>query len=317
VYQELLEIKANFVKKSNIEIIPLITSVQDEKNIKKIIKTYKPDTLYHAAAYKHVSYVEENICEGLKNNIFGTLVTAKAAIDEGVSNFVLISTDKAVRPTNIMGASKRIAEICLKALSENLINSKTKFCMVRFGNVFDSSGSVVSKFKKQIKKGGPLTLSHPEITRYFMTVTEAAQLVIQASAMAQGSDVFVLDMGEPIKIRDLARNMIISSGFSVLDDDNPDGDIKIDVVGLKSGEKLYEELLIKNDPKKTEHPKIFKAKDTTISWKELQIELSKLEKLIDQRNIQDILILIEKLVTDFKANRQIKDKLFVEENNLN
>ena len=224
-----------------------------------IFETFKVDTVYHTAAYKHVPLVEENICEGVKNNVFGTLAVAKASVIKKVSNLVLISSDKAVRPTNIMGASKRLSELCLQGIHNYTKNINTNFSIVRFGNVLESSGSVIPKFKKQIKEGGPVTLTHEDVTRYFMTVTEAAQLVIQAAAMGKNSEVFVLDMGESVKIRDLIYKMIKLSGFTVKDDENLNGDIEVKIIGLRPGEKLYEELLIGNNPQKTNHSKIQKT----------------------------------------------------------
>ena len=230
-------------KKMNFEIIPLLINIQNSSRVNEIFKTFEVDTVYHAAAYKHVSLVEENICESIKNNVLGTFQIAQIAISNNVSNFVLISSDKAVRSTNVMGASKRLAEICI----QSLYNSKEingKFAIVRFGNVLDSSGSVIPKFKKQIKEGGPVTLTHPDVTRYFMTITEASQLVIQAGSMSEGCEVFVLDMGQSIKIKDLIYKMIKLSGLTVKDVNNSDGDIEVKVIGLRPGEKLYEELLL-------------------------------------------------------------------------
>ncbi|MFM7801259.1 MAG: UDP-N-acetylglucosamine 4,6-dehydratase family protein, partial [Limnohabitans sp.] len=238
-------------------LVPLLASVQDLERMREIMATWQPDTLYHAAAYKHVPLVEHNPAEGVKNNVLGTLRTAQAAAEHGVSDFVLISTDKAVRPTNIMGASKRLAEMVLQAMAGN--THSTRFSMVRFGNVLGYSGSVVPRFRQQIRDGGPVSLTHPEITRYFMTIPEAAQLVIQAGAMAKGGDVFVLDMGEPVRIMDLARRMIELSGLRVKDEKYPDGDIEIEISGLRPGEKLYEELLIGDNPKPTSHSRIMKA----------------------------------------------------------
>ena len=229
-------------KNDGICLISLLASVQNEIRLKEVLKTWRPNTVYHAAAYKHVPLVEQNVAEGLQNNLQGTLKTINASIDNGVENFVLVSTDKAVRPTNIMGASKRLAEMVLQARANEKLS--IKLSIVRFGNVLGSSGSVVPKFREQIKLGGPITLTHPEITRFFMTIPEAAQLVIQAGAMAKGGDVFVLDMGEPVKIIDLAKQMIELSGLTIKDRSQPDGDIEIKIVGLRPGEKLYEELLI-------------------------------------------------------------------------
>ena len=237
----------------------------------EIMDTWRPDTVYHAAAYKHVPMVEDNPGEGVRNNIFGTLNLARASAEAGVKRFVLISTDKAVRPTNIMGATKRVAELVLQALAAE--HSQTCFSMVRFGNVLGSSGSVVPLFRKQLAEGGPLTVTHEEVTRYFMTIPEAAQLVLQAGAMGQGGDVFVLDMGQPVKIMDLARRMIQLSGLSVRDAEHPDGDIEIAVTGLRTGEKLYEELLIGDNPQPTEHPRIMKAHEPFLPWSELAPEL--------------------------------------------
>ena len=220
-------------KSQNTELIPLLADVKDEHRLSDILSSWRPQTVYHSAAYKHVPIVEHNLAEGVKNNVFGTVKIAKAALLYDVENFVLISTDKAVRPTNIMGASKRLSEIVLQALAAE--TPRVNFSMVRFGNVLDSSGSVVPKFRKQIKSGGPVTITHPDITRFFMTIPEAAQLVIQAGAMAKGGDVFVLDMGEPVKILELARRMIELSGLRIMNEDNPDGDVEIKIIGLRPG----------------------------------------------------------------------------------
>jgi len=258
-----------------VELIPLMGSVQFQSRLISIMDTFKVETVYHAAAYKHVPLVEHNVVDGVRNNIFGTLYTARAAIAANVSNFVLISTDKAVRPTNVMGTTKRMAELVLQALSKQSHN--TRFCMVRFGNVLGSSGSVVPLFKKQIAEGGPVTLTDKNITRYFMTIPEAAQLVIQAGAMGKGGDVFVLDMGKSIKIYDLAANMIHLSGFDVKGDHNPNGDIEIKITGLRPGEKLYEELLIGDNVEKTDHSRIMTANEVCLTWPELEQVLAKLE----------------------------------------
>ena len=318
IHVELKEIKFKLKIDNQIKIIPLIASVQDELRITEIIKTFKPNTLYHAAAYKHVSIVEENIFEGIKNNVFGTLNTAKIAIANDVSDYVLISSDKAVRPTNIMGASKRLAELCLQALfDDNSNRNKTKLCMVRFGNVLDSSGSVIPKFKKQIHEGGPITLTHEDVTRYFMTIPEAAQLVIQAGAMSYGADVFVLDMGEPVKIKDLAKKLILLSGLTVKDKKNPDGDIEIDVIGLQPGEKLHEELLLGDDAEETKHPKIKRAKDPLIPWHQLEHYLKKLKELIQDGKIKETSNLLQKIVKDSKFSDEIVDQIFKEKEHLN
>ena len=300
---------------SEIEVIPLIGSVQDDKRMKEILSIWNPATIYHAAAYKHVPIVEQNLIEGLKNNLLGTFSLAKLAAKHNTSNFVFISTDKAVRPTNIMGATKRIAELSLQALNDSLYYSenkiKTKFSIVRFGNVLDSSGSVIPKFRDQIKKGGPITLTHKEITRYFMTITEASQLVIQAGAMAEGGDVFVLDMGEPIKIYDLAVRMIELSGLSQKDFLNKRGDIEIKVTGLRPGEKLYEELLLSNNPKKTIHPRIFRSEEPFIEFSELDEEINILQDLIVKNDLENILNKIRKIVVDYSPNCKIIDHTFI------
>jgi FlaA1/EpsC-like NDP-sugar epimerase len=311
IHQELEEKLAD----SKIKLVPLLASVQDDQRIHEIMSTWKPDTVYHAAAYKHVPLVEHNPAEGIKNNVLGTLKTAKAAAENGVADFVLVSTDKAVRPTNIMGASKRLAEMVLQALAANQSLSKnaTKFAMVRFGNVLGSSGSVVPKFRQQIRDGGPITLTHPEITRYFMTVPEAAQLVIQAGAMAKGGDVFVLDMGESVKIMDLARRMIELSGLTLKDDQNPDGDIGIEITGLRPGEKLYEELLIGDNPKPTSHPRIMKANEDFIAWGDLEAKLGSLEVALNVNDVSLIRAMMQQLVAGYTPSDAIVDWVYMEQ----
>ncbi len=312
LYSILDELKfANYENK--VEIIPLLTSVQDQKNVNNILQTWRPQTVYHAAAYKHVPIVEHNLAEGVKNNVFGTLIMAKASLDIGVSNFVFISTDKAVRPTNVMGATKRLGEICLQSLFANKKeNQITKYSMVRFGNVLDSSGSVIPKFRKQIKQRLPLTVTHKEINRFFMTIKESAELVIQAGAMSKGGEVFVLDMGEPVKIYDLAKKMILLSGLKLKDKDNLNGDIEILITGLRPGEKLYEELLIENNSLPTKHPKIFKAKDEFIPWEELEIEIKNLEKSISENDLRNIIEILRNLVKGYNPSEQIVDYIFNE-----
>ena len=278
-------------------LVPVLASVRDAQRLNEIFADWKPDTVYHAAAYKHVPLVEHNPIEGIRNNTLGTLTAARAAAEHGVSDFVLISTDKAVRPTNIMGASKRLAEMALQALAATA--PKTRFSMVRFGNVLGSSGSVVPKFRRQIRDGGPITLTHPDITRYFMTIPEAAQLVIQAGAMAKGGDVFVLDMGDPVKIMDLATRMIELSGLCVRDENNPEGDIEIEITGLRPGEKLFEELLIGNNPRPTSHPRIMKAHEEFVAWPVLLEKLQQLESLLEQRNVEDTKELLTELVSGY------------------
>jgi FlaA1/EpsC-like NDP-sugar epimerase len=259
----------------DVELIPLLASVANPQRLSGIFEQYQPATVYHAAAYKHVPMVEDNPGAGVRNNVFGTLNLAQAAVRSGVRRFVLISTDKAVRPTNVMGATKRMAELVLQALA--LEHPATVFCMVRFGNVLGSSGSVVPLFRKQLAAGGPLTVTHQDVTRYFMTIPEAAQLVLQAGAMGQGGDVFVLDMGQPVKIVDLARRMVQLCGLTVRDAHHPQGDIEVAITGLRAGEKLYEELLIGDNPESTEHPRIMKAREPFLPWAQLQPELVQLE----------------------------------------
>ena len=303
------------------DIVPLLASVQDEDRMLEIMDTWRPNMVYHAAAYKHVPMVEHNLAEGVKNNVFGTLTTAQLAIEKGVSDFVLISTDKAVRPTNVMGASKRLAELCLQALFASQAptsisqgeKEKTKLSMVRFGNVLDSSGSVIPRFRNQIRDGSAITLTHPEITRFFMTIPEAAQLVIQAGAMAKGGDVFVLDMGKPVKIADLARRMIELSGLSLRDEANPEGDIEIIVTGLRPGEKLYEELMLGDNPQLTMHPKILRAQDPFIPWDQLESDLNTLKIFLGHNNIDMIINMLQKLVAGYQPSSQVVDWVFVEQ----
>ncbi|MEZ9553297.1 polysaccharide biosynthesis protein [Vibrio breoganii] len=273
--------------KSNCKLVTCLGSVQNENRLTNIMKVHTVETIYHAAAYKHVPIVEDNIVEGIRNNVFGTLACANAAIATGVNNFTLISTDKAVRPTNIMGASKRLAELVLQALVEK--ESETTFTMVRFGNVLDSSGSVVPLFKKQVRKGGPVTVTHPDIIRYFMLIPEAAQLVIQASAMAKNGQVFVLDMGEPVKISDLATRMIHLMGMKPFpQDSNEEGDIEIQYTGLRPGEKLYEELLIGDNVEGTSHKKIMTAQEERVSYDDLNTILKTLDDACHNFDIESI-----------------------------
>ncbi len=295
-------------------LVPLLASVQDEERLREIMDTWQPSTVYHAAAYKHVPLVEHNLAEGVKNNVLGTLTAAEIAVEKGVSDFVFISTDKAVRPTNVMGASKRLAEVCLQALyNHHGKRGKTRLSMVRFGNVLGSSGSVIPKFRKQIRKGGPITLTHPDINRFFMTIPEAAQLVIQAGAMAKGGDVFVLDMGEPVKIWDLARRMVELSGLTVWDEQNPDGDIEIVITGLRPGEKLYEELLIGDNPLPTMHPRILRAQDPFTPWEQLQPNLETLRVVLNHNNVDLIISLLKKLVVDYRPSHKVVDWVYSEQ----
>ena len=302
--------------KVSIQIIPLLASVCDENRINAILSTWHPDTVYHAAAYKHVPLVEHNPGEGVFNNVWGTMVCALAASRHGVKNFVLISTDKAVRPTNIMGASKRLAEMFLQALAEKSLidrssDQTTCFSMVRFGNVLGSSGSVVPLFREQIKNGGPVTLTHKDITRYFMTIPEAAQLVMQAGAMGTGGDVFVLDMGEPVRIIDLARKMVELSGLSLRDESKPDGDIEIAITGLRPGEKLFEELLIGENPMPTQHQRIMKAQEDFLAMSALQDYLNQMHTAILANDVHNLQQLLKQIVSGYVPHGELVDWLYL------
>lgn len=297
IFHELEETLKALKPNNKISLIPLLGNVRDESRMGSIFRVWRPNTVYHAAAYKHVPLVEHNSIEGLQNNLFGTITTSRLAEQFGVQNFVLISTDKAVRPTNVMGATKRLAEMALQALAAN--ECKTVFSMVRFGNVLGSSGSVVPKFRQQIKDGGPITLTDPEMTRYFMTIPEAAQLVIQAGAMANGGDVFLLDMGEPVKIYELAKRMIELSGLEIQNEQNPDGDIEIQITGLRPGEKLYEELLIGENPLATEHPRIMKGQENFIPLDQFEVELEKLRVALDDNDLPRLRSLLIDLVDGY------------------
>jgi FlaA1/EpsC-like NDP-sugar epimerase len=289
----------------DVQLLPVLGSVVDQQRLQRMMESYKVQTVYHAAAYKHVPLVEFNVIEGLRNNLFGTWHTAEAAIAAGVETFVLISTDKAVRPTNVMGTTKRLAELTLQALAKR--QQSTRFCMVRFGNVLGSSGSVVPLFRKQIKKGGPITLTHEDITRYFMTIPEAAQLVIQAGSMGEGGDVFVLDMGEPVRIYDLARKMVHLMGLELKNKQNPNGDIEIKITGLRPGEKLYEELLIGDDEKPTRHPRIKAANEVYLSWADMQALLSELSEASINYDLEKIRALMLSAPTGFNPTDGICD----------
>ncbi len=313
IESELIEIRKKLNEsgsKKNSEIFPVLASVLDKHRFEQICNTFSVDTIYHAAAYKHVPLVEKNPIDSIRNNIFGTLTAAQAAIASKVETFVLISTDKAVRPTNVMGASKRFAELILQGLAEK--QGDTKFCMVRFGNVLGSSGSVVPLFRKQIKEGGPVTITHPDIIRYFMTIPEAAQLVIQAGAMALGGDVFVLDMGEPVKITELAKKMVRLSGLEVKDDEHLNGDIELEFTGLRPGEKLYEELLIGNNPIGTQHARIFRATEDSIEWDDLQAYLLLLNKSIAGADCEAVLTLLLNVISDYNPTGTIEDFIWKE-----
>lgn len=295
--QDLLQRRADL--DINVEIHAMLGSVQDRSRMENLLARWQPQTIYHAAAYKHVPLVENNPAEGVRNNIFGTRTMAELAAKQGVNDFVLISTDKAVRPTNVMGATKRLAEMILQAMAAE--GSNTRFSMVRFGNVLESSGSVVPLFRKQIAAGGPVTVTHADITRYFMTIPEAAQLVIQAGAMAHGGEVFVLDMGEPVKIIDLARQMIELSGLSVRDDANPTGDIAIEVIGLRPAEKLYEELLIGDNPESTLHARIMKARDGFLPLKLLHNKLLECSDAISQGDHVQLRKILNSIVPEYSG----------------
>ncbi|MBT8565435.1 polysaccharide biosynthesis protein [Polynucleobacter paneuropaeus] len=303
IEQELQKTIGNldFPGKVTPSLVPVLGSVRNEKLVKQLFNQYSPHIIFHAAAYKHVPLVEANFSEGILNNTFGTLNFAKLAGQYKIAKFILISTDKAVRPTNVMGASKRLAEMTLQALAADPIyGAYTIFSMVRFGNVLDSSGSVVPLFRQQIASGGPLTLTDLEVTRYFMTIPEAAQLVLQAGAMATGGDVFVLDMGDPVKIADLARLMIELSGLQVQDVQNPDGDIEIQITGLRPGEKLYEELLIGNNPQSTSHPRIMRASEDYLPLRDLEQALVGLEFSLHQDSLNLTKECLKKIVLGYQ-----------------
>jgi len=289
---------------AGLEIVPYLGSVRDAGRMEEVIRTEQPSTIYHAAAYKHVPLVEANPCEGIANNVLGTFVVADLAARHAADYFILVSSDKAVRPTNVMGATKRLAELIVQAFAKQ--NPGLKFSMVRFGNVLGSSGSVVPKFHQQIAGGGPVTVTDPEMTRYFMTIPEAAQLVLQAGSMTKGGEVFILDMGEPVKILDLARNMIQLSGLTVRDERNPEGDIAIEFVGIRDGEKLYEELLIGEDSEPSAHPRIMRARECELSWEEVHgavIELVQALKLNDQTAALEILA---RIVREYRPDRAVR-----------
>lgn len=293
-----------------IEVHGVMGSVQKRHRMEVIMKSFEINTVYHAAAYKHVPLVEQNVIEGVRNNVFGTWYCAEAAIKSGVETFVLISTDKAVRPTNVMGATKRLSELVLQGLAQR--QSQTRFCMVRFGNVLGSSGSVVPLFRNQIKEGGPVTVTHRDITRYFMTIPEAAQLVLQAGSMGEGGDVFLLDMGAQVRISDLAEKLIHLMGLEVRSESNPDGDIEIQYTGLRPGEKLYEELLIGDSPSATSHPRIMKAREISLSWADVEVILGKIDQysyLFDCQSVRDVLI---KAPLGYTPSSEINDAVWLQ-----
>ncbi|SDP34457.1 NDP-sugar epimerase, includes UDP-GlcNAc-inverting 4,6-dehydratase FlaA1 and capsular polysaccharide biosynthesis protein EpsC [Pseudomonas arsenicoxydans] len=323
LYTILSELERRILRESlPVRLLPVLGSIRHPHKLLDVMKTWRVDTVYHAAAYKHVPMVEHNIAEGVLNNVMGTLNTAQAAVQAGVSNFVLISTDKAVRPTNVMGSTKRLAELTLQALSREIAPvlfgdkgnvsrvNKTRFTMVRFGNVLGSSGSVIPLFHSQIKSGGPLTVTHPKITRYFMTIPEAAQLVIQAGSMGQGGDVFVLDMGEPVKIVELAEKMIHLSGLSIRSEKNPQGDISIEFTGLRPGEKLYEELLIGDNVAATQHPMIMSANEDHLPWDVLKGRLAELLGAVEEDDYARVRQLLRETVSGYTPDGEIVDWIY-------
>jgi FlaA1/EpsC-like NDP-sugar epimerase len=323
LYNILSELEHRILRESlPVKLLPVLGSIRHPHKLLDVMKTWRVDTVYHAAAYKHVPMVEHNIAEGVLNNVMGTLNTAQAALQAGVASFVLISTDKAVRPTNIMGSTKRLAELTLQALSREVAPvlfgdkanvshvNKTRFTMVRFGNVLGSSGSVIPLFHRQIKSGGPLTVTHPKITRYFMTIPEAAQLVIQAGSMGQGGDVFVLDMGEPVKIVELAEKMIHLSGLSVRSERNPQGDIAIEFTGLRPGEKLYEELLIGDNVAATQHPMIMSANEDHLPWDVLKTRLTELLGAVERDDYSRVRQLLRETVSGYAPDGEIVDWIY-------
>jgi len=309
IHEELNKVFKNF------EIFPLLGNILDQKKLEKVFKTFKVDTVYHAAAYKHVPLVESNICEGVRNNILGTLSVVKAATNEQIKNLVLISSDKAVRPTNIMGASKRFSELCIQVYQDKF--SFTNFSIVRFGNVLASSGSVIPKFKQQIIEGGPVTLTHNDVMRYFMTVPEAAQLVIQAGALGKNAEVFVLDMGKSIKIRDMIIKMINLSGQKLKDENSLDGDIEIKVTGLRPGEKLYEELLIGDNPQQTIHPKIKKIQEVSISFDQFDRNINELITHLDNQDSKQVKNILDRVIRFYNSNSELVDYIYKEQKVLN
>lgn len=289
----------------NVEIVPLLGNAHNRYRVREVLSVFEVQTVYHAAAYKHVPIVEHNIIEGIHNNVIGTWYAAEAAIEAAVETFVLVSTDKAVNPTNVMGATKRLAELVLQALQQR--TKVTRFCMVRFGNVLASSGSVVPLFQEQIRQGGPVTVTHPDVIRYFMTIPEAAQLVIQAGAMAGGGDVFVLDMGQPVRIDDLARRLIRLMGLTVRDASHPDGDIEIKYTGLRAAEKLYEELLIGNNITGTDHPMILRAMEHSLSWPRMQQLLAELMEALTAFDCERVLNLLAESVAEYHRTPDMRD----------
>jgi FlaA1/EpsC-like NDP-sugar epimerase len=303
IERELEEVAAH--ERLTVEIVPLLGNAHHRHRVREVLATFGVQTVYHAAAYKHVPIVEYNVVEGIHNNVISTWYTAEAALETGVETFVLISTDKAVNPANVMGATKRLAELVLQALQER--TTHTRFCMVRFGNVLASSGSVVPLFQEPIRRGGPVTVTHPDVIRYFMTIPEAAQLVLQAGSMAKGGDVFVLDMGRPVRIEDLARRLINLMGLTVREGSNPDGDIEIEYTGLRTAEKLFEELLIGSNVTGTDHPMIMRAIEHRLSWPKMQQILNELLVALASFDCHSALALLAESVAEYEADADIRD----------
>jgi FlaA1/EpsC-like NDP-sugar epimerase len=310
LYEIERELRALNVRYGNhIELVALLGNAHHKHRVREIMTTFAIQTVYHAAAYKHVPIVEHNMIEGIHNNIFATYNTAEAAMECRVETFVLISTDKAVNPTNVMGCTKRVAEMVLQGLHQR--GHGTRFCMVRFGNVLESSGSVVPLFREQIREGGPVTVTHPDVIRYFMTIPEAAQLVIQAGSMGSGGDVFVLDMGSPVRIADLARRMIHLAGYTVRDEKNPDGDIEIRVTGLRPAEKLFEELLIGKNVAGTEHPRILRAMEQSLSWEQIKHVLDDLAQCSIRFNCERAREILLRAVPEYQAIDKVQDHVWL------
>jgi FlaA1/EpsC-like NDP-sugar epimerase len=303
IERELEEVAAH--EQLDVEIVPLLGNAHHRHRVREVLSAFAVQTVYHAAAYKHVPIVEHNVVEGIHNNVISTWYTAEAALETGVETFLLISTDKAVNPANVMGATKRLAELVLQALQER--TTQTRFCMVRFGNVLASSGSVVPLFQEQIRRGGPVTVTHPDVIRYFMTIPEAAQLVIQAGSMAKGGDVFVLDMGRPVRIDDLARRLVNLMGLTVRDANNPDGDIEIEYTGLRTAEKLFEELLIGTNVTGTDHPMILRAIEHRLAWPRMELVLNELLVALASFDCHRALALLAEAVAEYEADADIRD----------
>src|SRR5688572_26254081 len=299
----------NVMLGSRIELIALLGNAHHKQRVREIMTTLGIQTVYHAAAYKHVPIVEHNMIEGIHNNIFATYNTAEAALECRVETFVLISTDKAVNPTNVMGCTKRVAEMVLQGLHQR--GSNTRFCMVRFGNVLESSGSVVPLFREQIREGGPVTVTHPDVIRYFMTIPEAAQLVIQAGSMGSGGDVFVLDMGSPVRIAELAKRMVQLAGCTVRDDKNPDGDIEIRFTGLRPAEKLFEELLIGKNVTGTDHPRILRAMEHNLSWEQMRHVLDELAMCAARFDCERAREVLLRAVPEYCPTEKVQDHVWL------